>query len=322
MTAETVIDIAGGRQGGAARFLHEFDRYRADNPPIPLQVIGREHQLTPRWLLGREVASRGGRHKISINNASFVTGTSRTVLLRNALHFSSQEEFREIGFTPSPALRAQIPVIRALARRATRLVVPCTAMAERVTAFEPSLADKIAVRFHPVTVPASDGAEPTDTILLPIINSPYKQLDHHVRRLLSALKHSGSSTTRIVITDQATSFSDEVAGHGQVEFIGAMQHDELWRYWASARAIYYPTRVEAFGYPLAEARAAGVPIICQDSDQSREIAGPAAAVFREDDADSLKEAVGLAFQSRPRPDPGPFDRSDYFRWLLTDRSAR
>ena len=45
--------------------------------------------------------------------------------------------------------------------------------------------------------------------------------------------------------------------------------------WARSRAIYFPTDLESFGYPLAEARVSGQPVIARDTALNREIAGPA-----------------------------------------------
>ena len=42
--------------------------------------------------------------------------------------------------------------------------------------------------------------------------------------------------------------------------------------WSRCRAVYFPTGLESFGCPLAEARVNGVPVIARDTPQNREIA--------------------------------------------------
>ena len=86
--------------------------------------------------------------------------------------------------------------------------------------------------------------------------------------------------------------------------------------WARSRAIYFPTGLESFGYPLAEARVSGQPVIARDTAQNREIAGPALCGYTLGDPDSLRRAVEVALTADVAPDPGPFDPDQYFGWLL------
>jgi glycosyltransferase involved in cell wall biosynthesis len=83
-----------------------------------------------------------------------------------------------------------------------------------------------------------------------------------------------------------------------------------------ARAVYFPSGLESFGYPLAEARAAGRPVIARDTAQNREIAGPALCGYSPGDPTSLELAVKTALTAQVSPDPAPFDPDTYFDWLL------
>ena len=85
---------------------------------------------------------------------------------------------------------------------------------------------------------------------------------------------------------------------------------------AHSRAIYFPTGLESFGYPLAEARVSGLPVIARDTALNREIAGPALYGYTQGDPDSLRHAVKVALTADVAPDPGPFDPEQYFGWLL------
>lgn len=313
-----ILDVAGASTGGGgARFLRELDAWFERDPSRgdSVSVVGREQRLTPGWLVRRELAARGAVRHLALNNASFCTpGGERVVLLRNALHFASKAEMDDLGFIPSFALRAQIPVIRALAHRADRIVVPCTAMAERVAAHAPLLRKRIVVRGHPVSTPGWS-EEPTgnrNTILVPVVPWPYKNLDQHVVALLQAGR---GLDLRVVVT--ATPDQLPLVGeHERVDFVGTLTGGQMQPYWERARAIYYPTGLEAFGYPLAEARVGGRWVIARNSEQNREIAGPALAPYSVGDVESLREAVLSVFAADPMPDPAPNDPDSYFEWLI------
>ncbi len=134
MTAVVTVDVAGGQVGGAARFRAELSRYLAQTKRADVRIIGTARQLDAAWLLRREVARPTRGRRVSLNNVSFVTaGSERWTLLRNPLDFLTDRE--ESGLDPSvrAATRRRAPVVHAAARRAHVLVVPSTAMAERVT---------------------------------------------------------------------------------------------------------------------------------------------------------------------------------------------
>jgi glycosyltransferase involved in cell wall biosynthesis len=98
--------------------------------------------------------------------------------------------------------------------------------------------------------------------------------------------------------------------------VGRVDQQDLRQAWAGSRAIYFPTGVESFGYPLAEARVSGRPVIARDTPQNREIAGPALCGFTPGDAGSLRHATMLALTRQVPPDPAPFEPDAYFTWLL------
>lgn len=311
-----VIDTAGGTVGGAARFLRELDDYLAEDVSGHISTVGRGRYLTPRWIAEREWQCRTSPNRIAVNNVSFLAGTNRTVLLRNALHFATSAEMESVNFAPSAAFRAQIEVVRATARRASRVVVPCTAMKERVLAYVPGVEDRIEVRFHPVTARELPQTPIPGRILAPMVPSPYKNLDQHAQRLLRVLDRHGIDAT-LVFTATAEDLP-RAAQDSRVELIGIISADQLETEWAKASAVYFPTVLESFGYPLAEARVRGRRIISVDHAQSREIAAQALAGYESNSDDSLADAVQDALITHHEPDPMPFDRTAYFDWLTTD----
>ncbi len=311
----TVVDAAGGGHGGAARFLAELEMYSRDAARSDVTIVGRDQRLSPAWMVKREVKARGSHHRIALNNASFLVGPQKTVLLRNALHFATAEELDLLGYRPSRELRAQIPIVRRLAQRADTLVVPCSAMGHRVAMILPDVESRIVTRAHPVTVPSM--GEPTGQgILMPVINSAYKHLDRHLKKLIEALEQANIENVMVRVTDVPSSYPAELRDHPKIQFLGILDHATLWEQWGQSRTIYYPTGLESFGYPLAEARATGRAALSLDTPQNREIAGPAHCGFTEGNLDSLSAAVKLASERSIVAEPLAFDRTSYFDWLF------
>lgn len=135
-------------------------------------VVGRARTLSPRWLFEREWAVPKAARRIALNNVGFARrGGLRVVLLRNALHFSTEEELARLGYAIPRALEAQVPIVRAMAKRADLIVVPCHAMGVRVLSFLPSLRDRLVARPHPVAPRPWAGASATGAeLLVPILN--------------------------------------------------------------------------------------------------------------------------------------------------------
>ncbi len=317
MTGTCVVDVAGGTYGGAARFAGELHRYLDGARRDDVRVVGVGERVTVGWLGRREPAARGGTRKVALNNVGFVApGGQRWTLLRNALHFLTASEARELGTTVSRAVHAQAAVVRLAIRRSDVLVVPCTAMAERVAHAVPAVRDHLVVRPHPVSadsVPA--GVVRAPAILCPVVFHPYKHIEQRITALVHALDAIATPEVRLHVTADREQLTPFLAAHPRVHPIGLLSHAELRTCWARSRAVYFPTGLEAFGYPLAEARVSGHPIIALDTAQNREIAGDALCGFSAGD-DSLEVAVDRALTVQVRPDPLAFDPTAYFTWLL------
>ena len=320
MAMAVTVDVAGGTTGGAARFRDELCRYLIRTGRDDIHVIGAQHLVDPAWLLRREAARPGAGRKISTNNVGFVgPGGERWTLLRNALHFLS--DWEEDGLDPilRSAIRRQSQVVRIFARRADVLVAPSTAMAERVARIVPSLQDRLTVRMHPVSSGLIPPMPREQFILCPVLFASYKDMPAHIQELAAALEEIGASDTQVLVTAGIAEVPLDLASHPRVRLVGRLGHPELRDLWARSQAIYFPPALESFGYPLAEARVSGHPVIACDTAQNREIAGSALYGYRPHDADSLREAVSLALKTEMLPDPSPFDPDAYFDWLLGSR---
>ncbi|HEY4577815.1 MAG TPA: glycosyltransferase [Yaniella sp.] len=318
MTQRIVVDCAGAMVGGAARFLRELQIYLAQQRNPNIELIGLGRQLSPQWLVQRELQAATATSRVSLNNVGFVNPRGKNItLLRNILQFARADDYRRLRFVPSRRLRTQTPVVRTLAKASDTLVVPCTRMAQQVADISPGLQNSLVVRFHPITQPCWAGEWPRcpRSVLLPIVPSPYKHLDEHIPEFLAATQDIAGEPITLVVPTFAEDLP-ELASHPQVQFIGPQSSEALEMWWKDCGAVLFPTEFESFGYPLAEGRVYGRHVIAQDTAQNQEIAGPALRPYIRHDAASLRAAIEAALNAPPTPDPTPFDPQAYFQWLL------
>jgi hypothetical protein len=213
-------------------------------------------------------------------------------------------------------VRRDAVAVRLAARRSDVLVVPSTAMAERVTRIAPHLDGRIVVRAHPVSAEPPPCLPREPAILCPVLFAPYKRMAERIGALLRAVGELDDGSVTILVTADRTEVPPPVASHPRVRLVGRLPHARLRELRARSRAVYFPTGLESFGYPLAEARVSGQPVIALDTAQNREVAGPALCGYDPRDPDSLRRAVARALTAQVTPDPAPFDPGRYFDWLL------
>lgn len=317
MSGTVILDIAGAQMGGAARYAAELRSYLARSERMDVRVIGLGRRVNSAWLLRREILMPNAARRVAVNNVSFaVPGGQRWTLLRNALHFLSDSETDHLAPALRASVRREAAVVRLAARRADVLVVPCSAMAERVSEILPTVRSRISVRAHPVSVGSVPELPRDPAILCPILFAPYKRMDDRLSELLAAVNGSAEPSIRVRVTASPADLPAALASDPRLEFVGRIDQNQLRQVWARSQAIYFPTGLEAFGYPLAEARASGRPVIARDTAQNKEIAGPALCGFISGDPESLRHAVTVALTKDVGPDPAPFDPDAYFNWIL------
>lgn len=321
--------------GGAGRWLAELDRH-AVTTGAHFCVTGRDHRVTLRSLLAREAAAarRRPRRVVATNNLSFLAPgvAERVVLVRNALHFLDPQETSELGGLASRPWEQQAAVVRRLLRRATIIVVPSTSMADRVRRHVPNVAERIVVRFHPVSPqPRTVSPGPTGGVfrfLCPVLDAPFKRLDGAIRPVLEALDLAASRAAglpfRLEITMSPHDARELAHGRPWLVPLGRLSVEALDVYRRAADALVYPTTIESFGYPLAEARAEGRWVLAPATAHNAEVAGAALVPYADDPADLSRTLDGLLTgdRTRPEPDPAPFSAAAYFNWLAgEERSA-
>lgn len=312
-----IVDAAGGPVGGAARFKVELQRYVERSGRKDLQIIGMGRRVDPVWLLRREATFSMSNRRVALNNVSFLTpGSERWTLLRNPLDFLTKDEDANLDPGLQAERRRKVPVVHLAARRADVLVVPSTAMAKRVSQTLPQVTRRIVVRHHPVSADSIPKMPRESFILCPVIFARYKHMVPRLREWIAATDGHIDSSTRMFVTADPSEVPRDLACHRLIKLVGRIPHAELRMLWARSRAIYFPSGLESFGFPLAEARANGQPVIACDNELSREVAGPALCGFTVGDVDSLLSATKQALDNDVAPDPAPFDPDAYFDWLL------
>jgi glycosyltransferase involved in cell wall biosynthesis len=318
VTPAVIVDAAGGSMGGAARFKHELCGYLARTGRQDVQVIGSQRQVSPGWLVRRELVGGPRSRRVALNNVGFLArGGQRWTLLRNPLHFLTEAE--EASLSPaelSASIRHDTTAVRLAARRSDVIVTPSAAMAERVIHVAPGLRSRIVVRLHPVSADVKPGLARAPQILCPVLFSAHKRMAERLDGLLQVLGEFEDGSIRLVVTAERTEVPSALASHPQVELAGRLSHADLRELRTRSRAVYFPTDLESFGYPLAEARVSGQPVIACDTALNREIAGPVLCGYTPGDPDSLREAMSRALTVELTPDPEPFDPDRYFGWLL------
>lgn len=320
MTEAVTVDVAGGPMGGAARFRDELYRHLARTGREDVRVIGDDRRVDAAWLLRREVPWAATNRRVALNNVGFLApGGERWTLLGNALHFLTRNEACRLGPSLRSATRTKTAIVRMAARGSDVLIAPCSAMAERVAHAMPSLRDRLVVRMHPVSRDTIPNLPREPNILCPALFTPYRNMTERLMELLIALDVSADPQVRLLTTAEPAEVPAELAAHPRIKLVGRLQHPELCELWARSSVIYFPPGLESFGYPLAEARVTGHPVIARDTAQSREIAGSALCGFELGDHASLRDATERALSAEILPDPAPFDPDAYFNWMLGPR---
>jgi Glycosyl transferases group 1 len=317
MTATVTVDVAGGPMGGAARYRDELYRYLTRSKRQDVQVIGGERRVNPGWLLRREIVRLARGRRVAVNNVSFVApGSERWTLLANPLDFLTAEELSNLHPSLRTATRRRAPVVHLAARRSDVIIAPCTAMAERIAQVLPRLQSRVVVRLHPVAADSIPRVASDPVILCPVLFSPYKHMVARITEWVNAINEHIDPSIQLLVTANHREVPVSLATHSRIKLVGQLPLCELRHLWARSRAIYFPTGVESFGFPLAEARVYGQPVIARDTAQNREIAGRALCGFAVGDTDSLRHATQLALTRTVTPDPAPFDPDAYFNWML------
>ena len=110
-----------------------------------------------------------------------------------------------------------------------------------------------------------------------------------------------------------------------VRYLGYMPEDELPGLTAGASAFVYPSLYEGFGFPVAQAMAAGVPVITSNTSCLPEVAGAGAMLVDPRSAAEIRSALENLLESpelrRELGAAGSARAREQFRWNICARKS-
>jgi alpha-1,3-rhamnosyl/mannosyltransferase len=108
-----------------------------------------------------------------------------------------------------------------------------------------------------------------------------------------------------------------LAGNDRVRYLGYVPEEDLPSLIAGATGLLYPSFYEGFGFPVAQAMAAGTPVITSNVSCLPEIAGDAALLVNPRNAGEISDAMRQIFSSsslRTEMRTRGIQRARRFRW--------
>lgn len=90
--------------------------------------------------------------------------------------------------------------------------------------------------------------------------------------------------------------SMEAISQAEIEYLGFVSDEERVALMQHAELFAFPSLYEGFGFPVLEALAAGVPVICSDRGSLKEVAGPS-LLFEDTNAEAISIGISTALEN-------------------------
>lgn len=113
-----------------------------------------------------------------------------------------------------------------------------------------------------------------------------------------------------------------IAGGLQIHATGYLETREIRALMAASKALVLPSLEEGFGLPVAEAMAAGLPVVCSQGSALEEVAGGAATLVNPLETRSIAEGIEKILDDPKRAEEQRrlgLERSRKFDWDLSAR---
>lgn len=225
--------------------------------------------------------------------------------------------------------------IRHAVRHAARVVVPSDSTARDLAEFAPAHAAKIRrisegvdSRFGmpaPALPPAVAQFVGGSPFMLSVGNrKPHKNLGVGVSVL------GRVPELRWVVAGERFGGWDEVMADAhragvasRMLVLDPQPDDTLHALYGAAALLFFPSRYEGFGLPVAEAMACGTPVVCSNAGSLPEVAGGCAVLCDPDDHDAFADAVKSVLASPRRQSGACVSRARAMTWdASADRLAQ
>ncbi len=209
--------------------------------------------------------------------------------------------------------------------RATRIIVPTTAVAEDAVALlqgvEPGrvhvVPEAADAAFRPR--PPEEVARARERHGLPGDYLVWVGGLRHPdpRKRVAAMAQSPRELPLVLVGDPGQ-WARELEG---VLLTGRVDDDELAAIYSGARALVFPSDDEGFGLPTVEALACGTPVVASDVPALREVLGDRATFVAAEDLDGLLAAAARAERPAPAPPAWTWDDAARETWAVYERAA-
>jgi glycosyltransferase involved in cell wall biosynthesis len=299
----------------APHFPHERnDRAIVRLPSFPLPTQTGYRLCVPH--LSRAQRARIARASIVHVHSPFVTGTFGADIARRygrplvfTYHTRIDEYAHYAPFEPRVVRRAMTALTRAFANRADVVIVPTAAMRQRLRAIGVRarievIASAIDVaRFsagrRTAAARAALGARDGERVALCVSRIAKEK---RIGLAVDALAHTrdlrlaivGDGPERAALEQRAR----DLGVRERVHFLGALEHALLPDLYAASDAFVFPSASETQGLVVAEAMAAGLPVVAAEDAVNREVLGGCGRLVAPDPAAFARDLERAVEQPR------------------------
>ncbi len=115
----------------------------------------------------------------------------------------------------------------------------------------------------------------------------------NLQRLIAALLQLPTSNFQLLLAGKPGWYSDQLLQHAtdRVKFIGYVDATDKNALLSGATAFVFPSLYEGFGFPVLEAMACGVPVLCSNTSSLPEVAGDAAVLVNPLEVDDIARGL-------------------------------
>ena len=115
----------------------------------------------------------------------------------------------------------------------------------------------------------------------------------NLQRLIEAFRQLPTASSQLLLAGKPGWYSDELLQQAEdrVRFIGYVAAADKNALLSGATAFVFPSLYEGFGFPVLEAMACGVPVLCSDTSSLPEVAGDAAVMVNPLEVDDIARGM-------------------------------
>lgn len=309
---------------------------RLHSLPLP---VNSPYRLTVPLLSRGNLNSVIKRLSIIHAHSPFVTGWMGVRYARRfqiplvyTYHTQLEQYVHYVPFDPATTRRAASAVTRLYANAADAVIVPTQSMREHLESV--GVTARIEVVPSGIDLGLFEAGRRSDALRAELGAAPGDRLalcvsriarEKNLERVLEALARLPDQSVKLALVGDGPARewlelrADELGVAHRVRFAGAFDRSQLPDAYASADAFVFPSLSETQGLVLAEALAAGCPVIAVDTPQARDVLGDF-STFVPDDATQLAHAMEI-MPSSPAPEQRALARNAAARFGVDIQTA-